>query len=567
VKIRGAVCLTILLVFGLLSGPLLPAAGQPPTLSGGLLADRLTQRLRARLEAAEPQAPLAADGDRIQAVETLPTFYEERLYRPAWVGAGGLLPAGGELLAVLGEAGRHGLDPGDYHTARIAELLAGPAAVPGPARAGALVDVELLLTDGFLLYGAHLVSGRVNPETFDAQWRAVRREVDLGPVLRSAADFGTPRRALEALAPADPAYGRLQQALALYRGAEERGEDWPAIPDGPTLRLGDRGPRVAALAARLRASGDLSAAQSAAAEPDLFDAALEDAVRRFQNRHGLEADGVVGEKTLEALAVPLTARLHQLELNLERWRWLPRDLGPRYVLVDIPAYTLVLVEGGRTELSMRVVVGRSYRRTPVFSDTLRYLVLNPFWEVPTNLAVQDKLPEIRKDLGYLERMKIHVYEGWGSEEREIDPATVDWSKLGPGSFPYRLRQDPGPLNALGRIKFMFPNKYSVYLHDTPSRELFARADRGLSSGCIRIEKPLDLAVALLRGAPGWDRTALEKAVAAGEERMIPLPEPVPVHILYWTAAVDPDGTVRFRPDLYDRDAALDRAFHQAAPGV
>ena len=527
-----------------------------------LWQNAVAERLRQRLEAAGLPARVEVEGEEVLANQMLPSFYENRLFRPVW--ERGLL---GELLLVLRNAESHGLEPHRYHLETLGTLVATRRAGSPAERLERSVDLELLSTDAFLVYFTHLVSGRVNPETFDPEWRALRREVDLEAVLVEAVETGEVRRVLEGLLPRQSGYDELRRALRRYRALASRGP-WPTVPEGDKLERGVVHPRVQALAGRLAATGDLaeiptpdSEASQALGDP-VFDETLEAAVRRFQDRHGLEPDGVVGPKTVAALNVPARDRVRQIELNLERWRWLPRDLGERYLLVDIPAFSLDVVEGDAPVLSMRVVVGRPYRRTPVFSDQVRYLVLNPSWEVPHKLAVEDKLPEIRKDPEYLAKMGMHVYEGWGADQREVDPATVDWSQTTRSGFRYRLRQDPGPLNALGRIKFMFPNKHNVYLHDTPSRELFARAERGFSSGCIRIERPLELAVLLL--GEDWDRAALEKAIATGTERTVPLPHPVPVHLLYWTAAADADGTVRFRSDIYDRDRLLDQALTAAS---
>ncbi|MDX1384722.1 MAG: L,D-transpeptidase family protein, partial [Thermoanaerobaculia bacterium] len=395
--------------------------------------------LRRRLEHG-PARPLRPAGEPVYASTALPAFYEQRVFAPAWSREGRPTARATELVAVLEAVGGDGLDPAHYHVAEIRDL-----ARRGAGDAAALADLDLLASDAFLILAAHLVSGRVDPVTFDGEWIAVRREVDLGLALGRAVDSEGPRAVLAELHPDHAAYARLRAAAAALRSRARAG-GWATLPPGDALRPGERGDRVEVLRARLEESpGSLEAP----AGRDFYDPALEEAVRAFQARHGLTADAVVGAKTLEALNVPADERVRQIELNLERWRWLPQDLGRRHVLVNVPAFTVALIEDDRTRLEMRAAVGRNYRRTPVFSDSIRYLVLNPFWEVPHRLAVQDKLPEIRKDPTYLSRQGFSVYRGWGADEVEVDPATVDWQALSADRFPFRLRQSPGPLNALG----------------------------------------------------------------------------------------------------------------------
>ena len=303
-----------------------------------------------------------------------------------------------------------------------------------------------------------------------------------------------------------------------------------------------------------------------AEDAELFDEALEKAVKRFQQRHGLTADGAAGAATRAELNVSADRRVDQLELNLERWRWLPQDLGRRHILVNIPAFELEVLEEDAAVLAMRVVVGvpDSGQHTPVFSDTMRYLVLNPYWQVPDDIARKDLLAHVQRDSTYLTQQKIRVFKGWGPEAKEVDPATVEWSAITADNFPYRLRQDPGPINSLGRIKFMFPNKFNVYLHDTPSRPLFGRTRRDFSHGCIRIQKPIELALYLLRKDSRWNREALLGALDEVVDRTVPLPEPIPIHLLYWTAWADENGTIEFRRDIYGRDAPLLEALRAPA---
>ncbi|GIX48544.1 MAG: murein L,D-transpeptidase [Candidatus Tectimicrobiota bacterium] len=516
------------------------------------LPEAVRERLRSRIEAAGESLPLRVGSTPLYATVVLPRFYERRGYWPAWSSAEGLLPRAEELVAAIRDAEREGLDPGAYHLRQLEALLAAARQHPQPAL---LTDLDLLLTDAFLTYGAHLLAGKVDPVRLDPEWHANRREADLAAVLQRALETDTISASLQALLPAHPGYAWLRAALARYRALAAAG-GWPHVSTGPALRRGDAGPRVAALRRRLAATGDLPSTAGAGGD---FDAALEEAVRRFQRRHGLEADGIVGAATLAALNVPAPQRVRQIALNLERWRWLPAHLGRRYVLVNIASFELEVVEEGRRVLHMRVVVGRDYRRTPVFSSTMTYLVLNPSWHVPPRIAVQDLLPLIQKDPTYLTRQGIRVLQGWGAETRELDPQRIDWSRVTAQRFPYRLRQDPGPQNALGRVKFMFPNPFNVYLHDTPARELFAKSERTFSSGCIRLEKALELAFYLLKDHPKWNRDTILEALARGKEQTVVLPQPIPVHLLYWTAWAEADGTVHFRRDIYGRDARLARA--------
>lgn len=480
--------------------------------------------------------PGTVAGQALFAPEALRALYAPRDYRPLW--SGERVDAARRVLA---DADAHGLRPADYHLSAIDALCADHTAA-------GRVGCELLLSDGLLLLGSHLRAGKVEAGGLEPRRRLRLADADLPSRLAAAdgpADFAA--RLTSSLA----GYERLRQVLGRYR-ALAAGGGWPHLPDGPTLRVGDGSAAVPLLRRRLLREGVEPVADAGS---ERFDVDLEDAVRRFQARHGLQVDGAVGPRTRAALNVPAAQRVEQLIANLERRRWLGDAPGRRQVRVNAAAFTLDAVEGDSVVLQMRVVVGRPYRPTPEFSDRIRYLVLNPYWEVPTRLAAQDKLPQIKRDPGYLASEHLRVLSGWGPEARELDPARIDWQRLR-GHVPYRLRQDPGPWNALGRIKFMFPNAHDVYLHDTPSRSLFAHAERSFSSGCIRVEQALALADWLLQDDPKWTPATLREAIDSGRTRTVNLRAPVPVHLLYWTAWVDREGRAHFRRDLYRRDAAL-----------
>jgi murein L,D-transpeptidase YcbB/YkuD len=519
----------------------------------------MPEQLKSHIEAVGRTPGRSIRREKLGAPEALVRFYENRGFRPLWFGKDGPLPQVDRLLQVIHRAERQGIKPIGYHLSSITPLLAEigrPEAHDQPQSLRAWSDLELLLTDASLTYGAHVLTGRINPHDLKEAWFGERSRVDLVSALQQASETDRVAEFLENLRPTHAGYAALQQTLAWYRDIAARG-GWPVIPDGPKLQRGDHGPRVTALKRRLQLTADLDHASEGA--NGVFDAAIEHGLRRFQERHGLDADGTVGASTLAALNVPVEARIRQIELNMERWRWLPQTLGERYILVNIANFALDVVERGRSVLAMRVVVGKPARRTPFFSAEMTYLVLNPHWSVPPTIAIQDKLPLIRRDPGYVARQNFKLYRHGEGGAIRVDPRSVDWSSVSARNFPYQLRQDPGPRNALGRVKFMFPNPYHVYLHDTPARELFAKTERAFSSGCIRLESPMELADYLFRDDPHWPRQKLVASSKRGSEQMVQLPMGIPVHLLYWTAWTNEDGVVHFRKDIYDRDKVLEKA--------
>jgi murein L,D-transpeptidase YcbB/YkuD len=292
-----------------------------------------------------------------------------------------------------------------------------------------------------------------------------------------------------------------------------------------------------------------------AATPEFYDHQLAEAVVRFQERHGLASDAAVGPETLDALNVPIERRIEQMVVNLERRRWMPDDRGARYVFVNLADFELKVVHEPRTVFDTRVVVGAPYHRTPVFSAAMTYVEINPYWNVPASIARNELLPKIKEDPSYLAPNGFELLSDWGDGAAAIDPWSIDWSRITRETFAYRLRQRPGDGNALGRIKFMFPNQFNVYLHDTPARHLFERTERSFSHGCIRIDRPEEFGAVVL-AADGWSRERLDAAIASGERMIVTLAQPLPVHIAYLTAWVNKDGTVNFRNDVYGRDAIL-----------
>jgi murein L,D-transpeptidase YcbB/YkuD len=492
--------------------------------------------------------------------DLLPGYYRTRGYAPAWLDGRGLTVAGRQLLDLLRSADEHGLCPEDYHLAQIEPLIGleeDCRRYGMPFDKGYLARLDLLLTDAFLLYAAHLVEGRVDPEEVHEGWRARPRKVDLLRLLEYVLNNDRLVPVLADLAPPHQGYLRLREELERHRQISALG-GWQQIPAGSVLRAGDIDPRLPLLRQRLRGSGDLLAHDEVGESGELFDKVTAAALARFQLRHGLVGDGVLGAKTLAALNVSVEARIRQIELNLERWRWLPKDLGDRHILVNIADFQLTVMEGELVAMTMPVVVGTAYRKTPVFSARMDHLIFAPYWTVPSTILREDKLPKIKADPGYVQRQHFEIVRGTEGNPIFLDPWAISWKRVTAATFPGQLRQKPGPKNPLGRVKFMFPNAFDVYLHDTPEKHLFGRDARTFSSGCIRIQRPSDLASCLL-AEQGWGRERILAAMTRSEPLRVGLTRPLPVHILYWTAWVDSEGSLQYRDDIYLRDLDLDLA--------
>jgi len=496
-------------------------------------------------------------GERIYSPVLIQSFYKGRKYQPAWYQASHLIQAE-TLIKAVEEAYGDGLTP-DYYHLQIIKSLVRTTEKEAFSDASRLADLDILLTDTFLTLGCHLSGGCVNPVTIETEWFAKRRTVDVSAVLDQALKNKQVRESLQRLRPEQASYNRLRQALARYRELLSKGE-WPLISNGPLLKKGSISDRVVELRKRLIASGDL--APDAAKGADLFDEKLMQSVISVQKRHGLKADGIVDSATLNALNVPMKERVRQMELNMERLRWILGNHEQRSIVVNISNFQLHVIEDGKSIISMKVVVGKPYWDTPVFTAKMTHLVINPSWNVPVSIARKELLKKIKNNPDYLAEQNFKVLRGQGSREEEIDPKTIDWSKVTANTLPYRFRQDPGTMNALGRIKFMLPNKFDVYLHDTPSKRLFSDNMRAFSHGCTRIEKPIELAEYVLRDNPRWTRERLLAAIEQGTEQTVLIRNPLNVHFLYLTAWVDESGVVQFRNDIYGRDKRLYETLHR-----
>tara|TARA_R110000772_G_scaffold252157_2_gene367366 strand:+ start:28427 stop:30073 length:1647 start_codon:yes stop_codon:yes gene_type:complete len=517
-------------------------------------------QLRQTIENWSSGYPAVALNEAVLNKDIINNFYINRQFEFAWFTANTLSAQGRVLVSSIAGIAKEGLLPLDYHSAKIQTLLN----TDPPTQDVAAFDI--LLSDAFLSLASHLQAGKVDPlALISTEWEANRRHSNLPALLQRVADSGDVATALDSLRPKQSRYYRLKIALAKLSALSNLAWQRP-LAEAPVLKPNTSDNRIPSITERLKVWGDLHSGPGLESDgpaddesPLMYTPALAEAVKVFQRRHGLEADGIIGRETIKAINISPEERAKQIIVNMERWRWLAADLGDKHLLVNIAAFELKIIDNNETVFVKPVVVGRNYRKTPVFSNKIRYLVLNPTWTVPYKLAVQDKLPDIQKDPGYLNRLGIQVFRG--DSAVAIDPYTIHWNEITTRNFPFRLVQGPGPQNALGQVKFMFPNPHDVYLHDTPSRELFKKAERAFSSGCIRVSDPLELAEFLLRDQ-GWDKERIAASIAKGVTETVSLKTPLPIHIEYWTAWVDRQGVLNFRNDIYERDQPLWQALNK-----
>ena len=497
----------------------------------------------------------------IASTDLLLDLYAQRDFLPAWNDQRQI----SELISAIRATEADGLDPSDYHLEQIefaySELLAGRLATSEE-----WATQDLILTDSLARLGYHQYFGKVNPYTLDPNWNFRREINDIDPVtaIQNGIDSPSLTDYLATVFPRGWLYRTLQAALAEYREIAAHG-GWPVVPAGPTLRPGAIDERLPVLAQRLIVSGDLAPIEGIDGLTE-YDDTLQEGVRHFQDRHGIDVDAVIGPATLRAINIPVEQRIRQLEINLERARWVLDDIEDDFVLVNVAGFRAYILRDREVVWETKVQVGSEYHQSPIFRDEIKYIVLNPTWTVPYSIATKEILPQIKSNPNYFANRDFDLKTGGG---KQVNPSSVDWSTVSARNFPYWLVQRPGPNNALGRVKFMFPNEHAVYLHDTPSKYLFSRAERAFSHGCIRVESPFDFAEQLL-GNDGWTQERFQEVLDGGETTNVMLSKPLPVLLMYWTAMADPDGDVYFFSDVYSRDekvsAALDEPFRLDLPG-
>ena len=446
-----------------------------------------------------------------------------------------------DALDFIASAPRHGLNAEHYHWSKLRQT--------DPSESNEVAQhFDVLLTDGLLAYIHDLAVGRLDADIADPEWFIPQAEFDAVEFLQQALLSSHLKIQLNTLIPTSHEYTRLTEALARYQVYVDQ-SGWPTIPDLPLLRPGDHNQNLPIIRARL-AIEDKLFRDITTENLEQYDQLTEQAVRRFQQNHGLKVDGIIGSETLTELNVSAQDRVQQIKVTLERERWMPRDLGPRYVRVNLASYTLSAVENNIKKLAMRVIVGKKYRQTPSFASEITQLVVNPYWTVPYKLAVLDLLPKQQADIDYFHLNEIRIFANVNGQRIEREPYLIDWQSLSKKNFPYTLRQEPGTHNALGVVKFLFPNPWAIYLHDSPHKELFNETKRNLSSGCIRVEDPLGFANFSLANSQAHQ--SFLDIIDSKKNKGMKLAEPLPIYVVYFTVSIEGNELI-FSPDSYQRD--------------
>jgi murein L,D-transpeptidase YcbB/YkuD len=514
---------------------------QPSLQSSGI-----RELIKSRLEQLALDTSTKIFGEKFHSIEFVSNLYAKNDFQPFWTEPDYVEDA----IRAIKSSYEDGLLPNDYHLDAILTLKQQLALDTGnkEKKAEKLAELDLLLTDGVIFFSDHLLYGKINPESLIPTWNFVYAPIpDLNP--ESFLQYVTTNEIpslLNKLRPNLPLYDSLLSILARYRDIASRG-GWQIVPSVGKIEPGDRNSRIPAIRQRLLVTGELSETDSMSS--DLYDKILQKDIRSFQASHALDTDGVIGAGTFRELNVPVDERIGSLRVNLERVRWVARDLPESYIIVNIAAFWLVMVKDNQVVHSTSVVVGKPLNETPIFRDKMRYIEFNPTWTLPTSIIKKEIIPKLKNDPGYLEKNHMVLLDTKGNL---VPTSVIDLKNLSASHFPYLIRQDPGPWNALGQMKFMFPNKYDIYLHDTPSKSLFNKSTRAFSHGCIRVNKPIDLALNLLAGTE-YNRDKINGIISTQITTRVNLPQPLDILLLYWTCGIDKNKKLFFVPDIYDRD--------------
>lgn len=517
-------------------------------LTGNAKAEE-SQVLRSHIEQITSQSDYTIEGELVTSHKLLLSIYSKNQFQLLWHRPDSVQ----QLFRAISSSALEGLTPNDYHLQPLLRMQKQKNA--GTHDLTLHANYDLRLTKAFIRLAHDKSFGKVNPQHLHSTWNFPEKSIQQDPatIIEESIRNGNIGDALASLSPHSVFYTRLKTALARYKSIQQDG-GWLSVSAGPALKPGAQGPRIRALRDRLFRSGDLAVESL---QSPLFDKTLTQAVRRFQQRHFLDVDGVVGRQTLAKLNTPVEQRINQIRVNLERVRWISHDLPATFILVDIADFTLYYYKNNQVIWTTKIIVGLPYHTTPSFESSIKYLAINPTWTIPRSIIRRETLPQIQQNSDYLQEQNLHILDYQG---RLIDPASIDWQSYSGRSFPYLIRQPPGPHNALGRIKFVLPNKHSIYLHDTPHRELFSKDHRAFSHGCIRVDNPLTLGELILKNdGQNWNKYRFEKVIAGGKTTNISLKTALPVMLIYWTVNAEDSNEILFSQDIYNRDTKLLKA--------
>lgn len=479
-----------------------------------------------------------------EIAEIVTSFYRLSHYQPVWYSLKGPNRDATFLIDQLLHADRHGLDPFDYNVYKLFNLQL-KTYHSDTIHASAVAFLDLKTTISYITFVLHLKYGKTPPILKYGMKITIQADENFA---RKLFDQNV-NKAIDALLPKGDHYKNTMQALARYRELMQNNE-WKPLPTDLGLKRGDSSEFIPIMAKHLLLTGDLKDSNFSS---NVVNEDFEGAIKHFQIRHGLEADGIIGKSTIQAFNIPMAEKVKTLELNLERMRWMPDDPGAQYILVNIPAYELLVIKNNKKMIQMRTIVGNEESRTPMFYDNLEYIVFSPTWTIPKSIIMKEMYPKIKTDPGYLTRSGYQLYLDWKETSEPVDPTTLDWEAIDPNTANLKIVQPPGPQNALGLVKFIMPNSSYIYLHDTPSDNLFVKTDRAFSHGCIRLERPADLAYYLLQDMDDWTRAKVEESMGRNEPQKVYLTEPIPVYLIYQTAWAEKNKMVHFRKDIYGYD--------------
>lgn len=507
------------------------------------------------------------DGDLLEENlrKHLSNFYKSRDYRLAWLNLDQLEPQAEALLHQIEEVHVHGLDSNSYHIQEIKSLRDSLYSKTNPEESLSkeYVKLDYTITAAYLTLASHMLGGVINPEAADSNWFHYKKEKEWDAYLQEALKNNQVEESIVSLVPKRKQYALLKEKLVAFRELAAKSDIPEKLSIDISIELGDSSEAVRILKERLIFWGDLDENVSEKGNFNVYDQETEQAIANFQARHGILEDGKVGPETRRMLNASVESRITQISLNMERLRWMPEEIGEHYIWVNIPDYELKIVNKGKEKLKMKVIVGERMNGTPIFSDTMEYVVFSPTWIIPKSISVEEMLPKIKEDENYFEDKNLLLYESWSPDAKEIDPREVNWNRVDKEDFPYKIVEKPSEKNALGLVKFMFPNSEAIYLHDTPTDHLFDRTERGFSHGCIRVEKPKEFAeYLLLENEEDWDLEKITEYMELDTPTTVTLNRKLPVHIVYHSAWVDEEGKVHFRKDIYKHDKTQKQAIER-----